>query len=62
MAHIVILGAGAGTGGMPCAYEMKEKLGSQHEATVINENPCFQFAPSNPWAAVGWRLHRDSAC
>jgi sulfide:quinone oxidoreductase len=50
---------GAGTGGMPCAYEMKAELGKQHEVTVINENDYFQFVPSNPWAAVGWR-DRDS--
>ena len=53
MAHVVILGAG--TGGMPCAYEMKAELGKNHEVTVINENEYFQFVPSNPWVAVGWR-------
>lgn len=53
MAHIVILGAG--TGGMPAAYEMKQELGKNHEVTVISENPYFQFTPSNPWVAVGWR-------
>ncbi len=53
MAHIVILGAG--TGGMPCAYEMKEELGKTHQVTVINSNEYFQFTPSNPWVAVGWR-------
>jgi len=53
MAHVVILGAG--TGGMPCAYEMKAELGKKHEVTVINENEYFQFVPSNPWVAVGWR-------
>jgi sulfide:quinone oxidoreductase len=53
MAHIVILGAG--TGGMPAAYEMKAELGNNHEVTVINENEYFQFVPSNPWVAVGWR-------
>jgi sulfide:quinone oxidoreductase len=53
MAHVVILGAG--TGGMPCAYEMKAELGKGHEVTVINENDYFQFVPSNPWVAVGWR-------
>ena len=35
MAHIVILGAG--TGGMPAAYEMKAEVGNKHEVTVINE-------------------------
>lgn len=53
MAHVVILGAG--TGGMPCAYEMKAQLGKGHEVTVVNENDYFQFVPSNPWVAVGWR-------
>lgn len=53
MAHVVILGAG--TGGMPAAYEMKEALGADHEVTIINENEYFQFTPSNPWVAVGWR-------
>jgi sulfide:quinone oxidoreductase len=40
---------------MPCAYEMKAELGKGHEVTVINENDYFQFVPSNPWVAVGWR-------
>jgi sulfide:quinone oxidoreductase len=57
MSHVVILGAG--TGGMPCAYEMKEKLGAAHEVTVVNANEYFQFVPSNPWAAVGWRNRDD---
>jgi len=53
MAHIVVLGAG--TGGMPAAYELRELLGPEHEVTVINERDYFQFVPSNPWVAVGWR-------
>ncbi len=53
MAHLVVLGAG--TGGMPCAYELREALGSEHEITVVNERDYFQFVPSNPWVAVGWR-------
>ncbi len=54
MAHIVILGAG--TGGLPAAYEMREALDrTQHRITVINALPDFQFVPSNPWVAVGWR-------
>ncbi len=44
---------------MPCAYEMKEAVGKNHDVTVINDNDYFQFVPSNPWAAVGWR-DRDS--
>ena len=53
MAHIVVLGAG--TGGMPCAYELRAELGKEHEITLINEREYFQFVPSNPWVAVGWR-------
>jgi sulfide:quinone oxidoreductase len=53
MAHIVVLGAG--TGGMPAAYELREQLGSEHEVTMVNEREYFQFVPSNPWVAVGWR-------
>ncbi len=53
MAHIAILGAG--TGGMPAAYELRAALGSQHRITVVNAVDYFQFVPSNPWLAVGWR-------
>jgi sulfide:quinone oxidoreductase len=53
MAKIVVMGAG--TGGMPAAYEIKEELGKEHEVVLINEHPNFRFVPSNPWVAVGWR-------
>jgi sulfide:quinone oxidoreductase len=57
MAHIVVLGAG--TGGMPAAYELRETLGKDHRITVINALDHFQFVPSNPWLAVGWRKRED---
>ncbi len=53
MAHIVILGAGIG--GMPLAYEMKDKLRAGDRITVVSNNPNFHFVPSNPWVAVNWR-------
>jgi len=53
MAHIVILGAGIA--GMPAAYELKATLGREHRVTVVNPVDYFQFVPSNPWLAVGWR-------
>ena len=59
MAHIVILGAGIG--GMPAAYEMRATLGKQHRVTVVSAVDYFQFVPSNPWVAVGWRT-RDEVC
>jgi sulfide:quinone oxidoreductase len=57
MAHVVVLGAG--TGGMPAAYELRAELGKQHQVTVINESDHFQFVPSNPWVGVGWRNRKD---
>lgn len=57
MAHIAIIGAGVG--GLPCAYEMREALGKKHEITIINNRDHFQFTPSNPWVAVGWRTAKD---
>lgn len=57
MAHIVVLGAGLG--GLPAAYELRFALSKQHQVTVINANEFFQFVPSNPWLAVGWRKRED---
>ena len=57
MAHIVILGAGIG--GMPAAYELRAALDRSHRVTVVNALDYFQFVPSNPWLAVGWR-ERDA--
>ena len=57
MAKIVIMGAGIG--GMPAAYELRAKLGHEHSITVVSATDYFQFTPSNPWVAVGWR-QRDA--
>lgn len=46
MAHIVILGAGLG--GMPAAYELREALDRKHDITVINAQEFFEFVPSIP--------------
>ena len=53
MAHIVIIGAGIG--GLPMAYEMREAARPADRITVISNNACFHFVPSNPWVAVNWR-------
>ncbi|MBL8314208.1 MAG: FAD-dependent oxidoreductase, partial [Rubrivivax sp.] len=57
MAHIVIMGAGLG--GMPAAYETRAKLGKEHRVTVVSAVDYFQFVPSNPWVAVGWRKREE---
>ncbi len=57
MAHIVILGAGIG--GIPMAYEMKELARPGDQVTVVSNTSYFHFVPSNPWVAVGWRTPED---
>ncbi len=57
MAHIVILGAGIG--GMPMAFEMREHARKEDRITVISDTPNFHFVPSNPWVAVNWRTRSD---
>jgi sulfide:quinone oxidoreductase len=58
MANIVVLGAGLG--GIPTAYELRKKLDSSHRVTMIGANEYFEFTPSNPWIAVGWRTREQT--
>lgn len=53
MAKILVLGAGLG--GMAAAYEIRAALGKDHPITVVGDSPQFNFTPSNPWVAIGWR-------
>ncbi len=53
MARIIVIGAGLG--GVPAAYELREQLSKEHSITLVGAQPYFQFVPSNPWVAVGWR-------
>jgi sulfide:quinone oxidoreductase len=53
MAHIIVVGAGIG--GVPCAFELRKKLGEGHRVTLVGSSAYFEFTPSNPWIAVGWR-------
>jgi sulfide:quinone oxidoreductase len=53
MAHVVVLGAGLG--GVPMALEARQMLRRTDQVTVISALPTFDFTPSNPWVAVGWR-------
>lgn len=58
MKRIVVLGAGIG--GMSVAYELRASINQDKAAiTVIGEGSKFQFTPSNPWVAVGWRKPDD---
>ncbi len=57
MAHVVVMGAGIG--GMPMAYELREQLRAEDTVTVISDTADFHFVPSNPWVAVNWRSRED---
>lgn len=53
MAHVVVVGAGLG--GVPAAFDLRKHLPKEHRVTLIGARPYFEFTPSNPWIAVGWR-------
>ena len=53
MAKVAVIGAGVG--GVPMAFELKEMLGKTSDVQVISDSEWFQFVPSNPWVAVNWR-------
>jgi sulfide:quinone oxidoreductase len=53
MARVIVIGAGLG--GVPCAFELRQRLGEAHHVTLIGSSPHHEFTPSNPWIAVGWR-------
>jgi len=57
MAHIIILGAGLG--GVPMAYEMKDLAGPDDQVTIVSDKDYYHFVPSNPWVAVDWRKRSD---
>ena len=57
MAKAVVLGAGLG--GVPAAFELRERLGREAKIDVVSESEWFQFVPSNPWVAVNWRKPED---
>ena len=53
MAKIVVMGAGIG--GISQVYELKKALGKKHDIVLVGDSDRFEFTPSNPWVAVGWR-------
>lgn len=53
MAKIVVMGAGIG--GISQVYELKQTLGKKHDIVLVSDSDRFEFTPSNPWVAVGWR-------
>ncbi len=57
MAEIVVLGAGLG--GTLMAYEMMGKCREEDRVTLVGQGAAYQFVPSNPWVAIGWRKRED---
>ncbi|WP_174513769.1 NAD(P)/FAD-dependent oxidoreductase, partial [Methylocella tundrae] len=57
MPKVVIIGAGIA--GIPAAFELRDLLGRSADITVVSDRDYFQFVPSNPWVAVGWRRPED---
>ena len=58
MAHVIVIGAGLG--GIPAAFDLRKHLGKNHRVTLIGARPYFEFTPSNPWIAVGWRTSKET--
>ena len=58
MAHVIVIGAGLG--GIPAAFDLRKHLPKNHRVTLIGERPYFEFTPSNPWIAVGWRTEAQT--
>jgi sulfide:quinone oxidoreductase len=56
MTHAVIMGGGIG--GISMAYELRHHLGRRAQITLVSDRETFQFTPSNPWVAVGWRTQQ----
>lgn len=50
---------GAGIGGISQVYELRKTLGKQHQVMLVGDSDRFEFTPSNPWVAVGWRKDRQ---
>ncbi|TVZ41338.1 sulfide:quinone oxidoreductase [Alteromonadaceae bacterium 2753L.S.0a.02] len=57
MADIVVMGAGLG--GLPMAYEMKDLARKEDRVIVVSDKDYYHFVPSNPWVAVDWRQRED---
>jgi sulfide:quinone oxidoreductase len=46
---------GAGIGGLSQVFELRKKLHKSHTIVLVGDSDHFEFTPSNPWVAVGWR-------
>jgi len=49
MAKIIVVGGSFA--GLTAAYELRKKLGTEHQVLVLSNHPKFVFIPSMPWVA-----------
>jgi NADH dehydrogenase FAD-containing subunit len=57
MVRIAVIGGGIG--GVSQVYQLRDALRGRHELTLVSDSGRFEFTPSNPWVAVGWRGQED---
>ena len=57
MSEVVVIGAGLG--GTLLAFELTDQVRSEDRVTLIGQSETYQFVPSNPWVAIGWRERED---
>jgi sulfide:quinone oxidoreductase len=50
---------GAGIGGITQVYELRKELGKSVDIVLVGDSDRFEFTPSNPWVAVGWRKSKQ---
>jgi sulfide:quinone oxidoreductase len=55
--RVVIVGGSFG--GLTAAYELRSRLGKNHEITLVSDNDKFVFIPSLPWVSLGWKKPED---
>ncbi len=55
--RVVIVGGSFG--GLTAAYELKKRLGKDHEVTLVSDSDRFVFIPSLPWVSLGWKNPED---
>ena len=60
MAHIVIVWSRSRWRSLRL-MSLRKKLGKEHRVTLIGSVAYFEFTPSNPWIAVGWRTPKRRA-
>lgn len=57
MSGIIVIGGSFG--GLTAAFELRRRLGKEHDVTLICDQVKFVFIPSLPWLCMGWVKPKD---